>query len=243
MNKNILSLSKEELNDICKKYLSSSNKKCNCPLFIDGKCAKEYLDKLNKEIDIDFDINLLTEKFKARFNLELTLSKDEIKELSRIAMLFNKSELSLARLLYMSISKKTVDLKKLYILCEKEVAYLPKEKNEDEEEKAYTSEFGKKINLMNKISPVKYLSILSNHHKLADSDIAIINDLSLKYGLTKGVINVIIEYTLSRLDGDFPRAYCEKIASFLSRHNVNNAMQAINVLNEYFDKIQKHKEI
>lgn len=229
-------LSDDELKMICDKYLNTSIKKCKCPLFIDGICAKEYLNKINIDIDVDFDISIFLNIFKNRFGIDLNLSEDEIKELSRLAMLFNKSEEALTRLLYMSINDSLIDFNKLYSLCENEVAYINSNEEAAVKQRTTNTEYGKKINFMDRTSPVTYLSILSGHQKLSPSDIKLINSLSYKYNLSKGVINVIIEYTLTRLDDNLPRAYCEKLGSFLSRKNVKTSMEAINALHKYFKK-------
>ena len=83
---------------------------------------------------------------------------------------------------------------------------------------------------MNQTAPYEYFKFITNFSNPSPADVSIINDLSREYGLSNGVINVIIEYTLHACNQDLPRSYCEKLASKLQRLKVKDAMEAINAL-------------
>ena len=59
-------------------------------------------------------------------------------------------------------------------------------------------------------------------------------------GLSVPVINVILDYTLDRLNNVLDRNYIEKIAASLLRNKCDNALDALNYL---YGKNKKKKEI
>ena len=97
------------------------------------------------------------------------------------------------------------------------------------------TDLANKINLMEKVSPAKYLSYLQNCTVPASSDLKIINDISKKFKLPNAVINALIDYVLATNDNILSRALTEKIAASLAREGVTTAIDAMN----YLKKIRK----
>ena len=97
------------------------------------------------------------------------------------------------------------------------------------------TDLANKINLMEKVSPAKYLSYLQNSTVPASSDLKIINDISKKFQLPNAVINALIDYVLATNDNILARALTEKIAASLAREGVTTAIDAMN----YLKKIRK----
>ena len=97
------------------------------------------------------------------------------------------------------------------------------------------TDLANKINLMEKVSPAKYLSYLQNSTVPASSDLKIINDISKKFQLPNAVINALIDYVLATNDNILSRALTEKIAASLAREGVVTAIDAMN----YLKKIRK----
>lgn len=96
-----------------------------------------------------------------------------------------------------------------------------------------------KINLLDSCPPKRYLSLLQNGTKPASSDLKIVEYLSGTLHLTSGVINVIIDYVLTKNNNVLSRALCEKIGGSLLREDITTALDAMN----YLAKITKLKSM
>lgn len=90
--------------------------------------------------------------------------------------------------------------------------------------------FGAFINQMSTTSAFEYLKIKQNYINPSASDVKIINELSSKYGFNSGVINALVQYTLSMCDDKLPANYIYKLADTLARKNVNTTLAAWNAL-------------
>ena len=91
-------------------------------------------------------------------------------------------------------------------------------------------DLAQKVNLMEETAPAKYLSILQNGAKVAPSDLALLHDISLNYGLENSVINALVDYVLSMNDNVLSRPYVEKVAASLARQGVSSAYEAMEYL-------------
>ena len=92
------------------------------------------------------------------------------------------------------------------------------------------TEIARKINLMETVSPKRFLSILQNGTKPAISDLRLVDDISKNFNLPNCVINALIDYTLSMNDNVLSRPYCEKVAASLAREGVKTTIDAMNFL-------------
>ena len=66
----------------------------------------------------------------------------------------------------------------------------------------------------------------------APSDLWLIYDLSMKYKLSNGVINVILDYVLNVKNNVLSRSMSEKIAASLARASILTALDAMNFIND-----------
>lgn len=89
-----------------------------------------------------------------------------------------------------------------------------------------------KINLMEQVSPKKFLALLQNGTQPASADLKLIDDLSKNFNLNNSVINALIDFTLTNCDNALPRAYAEKIAGSLAREGIQTTIDAMNYLNK-----------
>ena len=87
-----------------------------------------------------------------------------------------------------------------------------------------------KINLMESVTPSKYLSYLQNGSKPASSDLKIVNSLSSDFNLPNAVINAIIDVVLERNDNVLSKPYCEKLAASVARKGLTTTLDTMNYL-------------
>ena len=149
--------------------------------------------------------------------------------------------------------KEISELSVLYGLDEKEAASLV-DKNIDTAEKFYAEGFRKDIRLyhrfgveqsgvqkdssgnrlaqlMEKLSPAEYLSYRLNANP-APFMLDLIERLSRELGLSKGLINTAIDYSLQKTDGKFVESYIEKVCYTLKAQNIQSSYQAMVFLND-----------
>ena len=68
-------------------------------------------------------------------------------------------------------------------------------------------------------------------YKLEPYDLLLIKKIQDSTNLTNPVINVVLDYTLEKLDNKLIPAYAEKVAASLSRENIKDAYEAMLYLN------------
>jgi replication initiation and membrane attachment protein len=78
-----------------------------------------------------------------------------------------------------------------------------------------------------KISPLELLSHYQDGAKIPDSDIELVGSLSHHYGLSHGVINVLLEYVLLKYDYKLPKQLVAKIAGHWKRLKIQTVHQAL----------------
>lgn len=162
----------------------------------------------------------------------------ELKEIERIATLYgaNEEETALTIIGFyneMNDLGNRVDFESVNnILREKAGYYMLGKKASAGSSSHVTSDsdLAQKINIMDKYSPKKYLSILQNGTKPASSDLLILDSLSKNFGLANPVINVVVDYVLAKNNNRLIRAYAEKVAASLARERIDNALDAMTYL-------------
>lgn len=83
------------------------------------------------------------------------------------------------------------------------------------------SKSSKKLELFNKISPATLVYHLTDKQPLLPSDFELIEALRDRNDLSIGVINVIIDATITKTGGKLSRAYAEKLARSIVFNNAN----------------------
>ena len=183
---------------------------------------------------------------------EKAFSKEEMKEIERVAMLNGVSEETTANIivsLYNPDGAKgnRFDFKKYSSMMQKITDDKYRFKQNFEENKGLRNKVGgatdlaKKVNDMETIPPRYYLSILQGCTKPAAADLRIINDLSKNYGLPNPVINAIVDYVLQRCDNVLNRIYAEKVAASMVREDIRTVVDAMNYLKKV-DKKSRNKK-
>ena len=85
--------------------------------------------------------------------------------------------------------------------------------------------------MFNEISPLEFLKIRNNNIAPSSYDLLLVKKIQDSTNLTDPVINVVLDYTLEKLDNKLIPAYAEKVASSLSRENIKDAYEAMLYLN------------
>ena len=101
------------------------------------------------------------------------------------------------------------------------------------------TDLARKINLMEKLSPRDFLTVLQNGVVPANVDLKLLNDLSGVFKLPNCVINALVDYVLTINDNVLARPLTEKIAASLVRQGVRTTIDAMNYLKK--NKIKKKK--
>ena len=99
-----------------------------------------------------------------------------------------------------------------------------------------------KVNMMESVTPVEYLTILQGGIQPATADLNVIDNLSKKFKLPNPVINVIIEYSLMKNNNILSKNYTEKIAASLVRSGITTALDAMNYLRQTSKKKKEVEE-
>ena len=102
-----------------------------------------------------------------------------------------------------------------------------------------STELAGKINIMETYSPKKFLALLQNGSQPAISDLKIVDDLSKNFHLPNPVINVLVDYVLSKNNNILSRPLCEKIGASLAREGVTTTIDAMNYLTRVMKKTTK----
>lgn len=191
--------------------------------------GRENLEEIN-----NFDIKKFTNILKTKYHiLNDNFDNETYFEIQRLALLFDFNEEVMAMFVSKHYSENSkVDMDEVYFDIKNSlITPLRDVKTNEDGYKVYDEEnmFAKKVNLLNSTSPIEYFKLRSSSTP-SPADVNIINKLSKDYSLNNGVINVIIDYTLENCNDEFPRQYCEKIASSLQRKKATNALEAINAL-------------
>lgn len=177
--------------------------------------------------------------------------KKDMKEIERLATLYGLDENAAANgvaQIYdpMAGKGKHVDYSRLATIYQEETNYnylASRRQGNKPNIVSGNSDLANKINIMEKVSPKDYLSILQNGSKPAGSDLRLINDISANFHLPNSVINVVIEYTLTMNSNILSRGYSEKVAASLAREGVDNAVDAMNFLNKVSKKKKPKEEV
>lgn len=180
-----------------------------------------------------------------------SFTKKDMKEIDRLATLYGLDETAAANgvaQIYDPLAGKGkhIDFARLASIYQDETNYnyLAARRNGNKVNTVSgNSDLANKINIMEKVSPKDYLSILQNGSKPAGSDLRLINDISANFHLPNSVINVVIEYTLAMNSNILSRGYSEKVAASLAREGVDNAVDAMNFLNKVSRKKKPVEEV
>lgn len=95
-----------------------------------------------------------------------------------------------------------------------------------EQVKGDQSDEERHFRLLAEISPVELLTAFQKGKQVPRADLELVEDLIQQYGLSHGVVNVLLEYVLYSQDFKLPRPLVEKIAGHWARKNIRTVEEA-----------------
>ena len=211
------------------------------PVFKKALSAGSNRGRRAAKIDYEFNYDRFFETLETSYQIRKTaLSKQELKEVERLAALYGVDEISAANVVstlydYNKEKGYRIDFTELSNRFRNETAYsflsnISQKRKTGKNKLTSDSDLATKINLMESLSPKEYLSILQNGSTPASSDLRLIDDISKNFALTPGVINALIDFVLATKDNTFPKSYAEKVAASLAREGITSVLDAMNYL-------------
>ncbi len=201
------------------------------------------LGRQRSKIDTEFSYEKFFNTLKQISQInEKAFTKTELKEIERLSSLYGVSEEVAAERVANSYDPNKakgsrVDFKVLNEDLKNEVSFgvVSRAKRTRKKNIAIGEEgLAAKVKLFETKSPKEVLSILQNGTKPAQADLNIIYSLAEDYKLTNGVINVVIDFVLQMNNNVLSKYSVEKIASSISRENIETAVDAMEYLNKYY---------
>lgn len=163
-----------------------------------------------------------------------SFSAEEMVKIARLATLYSYNEEAMADFAYEAFSfarpqGSRLNLSLLEKACQENLrfAYLHQasaKKSEVHDDSA----LARTIRKMDSFTPVQFLSYLQKGNKPAQSDLELLQRLTVEMGLSSGVCNALIFYVVTRKEGQLPSKYVEKIAAALVREGIETALDAMN---------------
>lgn len=203
-----------------------------------------------RKLDITFDKTTFMNKVKELLpNIKDSFVSDErFDEIARLSTLFGVDEVSSAEIIVNDIDLDSgeVDLAKFSKDLKWQVGHIPssvRKKNRTYINYFSNNPLGEKVKLMEETPPSQFLRILQNDRPPVQADLNLIDDLSKNLHLAPSVINVLIDYCLTKNKNVLSRSYVEKIAASLVRENIKNAVETMNYLYDYDKKSRKKKNV
>ena len=229
----------QEGEDISSSFLDVFRPDFNDPAF-EKAIAKDNAigrrsGKINSEFNYDLFFSQLSEISQIKPD---AFTKKDMKEIERLATLNGIGEEE-AALVVNDIydpnagKGKHIDYAQLTKIFQEHSDYsylLNRKLNKNPNMVSGSSELASKINIMETRSPKQFLMLLQNGSQPAMSDLKIVDELSKNFHLPNPVINVLVDYVLSKNNNILSRALCEKIGASLAREGVTTAIDAMNYL-------------
>ena len=200
-------------------------------------------ERLEGDIVLPFDFEAFYVGLKDYQIPKKVLTSNVLRSIASFAVLYKINAIDMRQVVAKSIdiidNEKKVNLEKLehfskvyYDLNVKNTKKVTtKVVKEEDAEKIVSlpngSLISKKLELMNDVSPREYLKLLNNNIEPSSSELMLIKKLQDSTNLKDPVINVVIDYTLAKLDNRLVPGYAEKIASTLQRARINDAYKAM----------------
>ena len=190
--------------------------------------------KIASDINIDIVFNLVEENSQIKKESLLEYSND----IKQLATLFNLNEDNIASVIidsYNETMKPHLNMKVAFNKA-KDKAYYPRLNNKEETKINYTNSeinsdtiIANKIKLMEETGPAVFLEYLQNNTKVAPADLYVINSL-INLNLPNGIINAIVDYTLTKKNNILDKFFAEKIASGILREGITTTIDAMNYM-------------
>ena len=187
-----------------------------------------FVDKQFKSVESDFDKEVFYEGLKER-HVDKAIIDDDLSEILRIGTIYGVKPEKCAELVENSISSNNVfSVENFKNLAMSLVKYGSK-KDFIRSNTSGNTESARTLREYENISPADFLGLVSGATPLK-SELELIDTLSKEYGFTSGIINFILDYTLTHCDNKLPEKFVLKVAITLKRSNIKTAYDAMATL-------------
>lgn len=178
-----------------------------------------------------------------------SFSEDELTKITRLAVLYRYTEKSMAGLVFNSYNFSSpighrLDMYKLQTEAQKGLSFSYLKVTTDPGIHGDTSA-ALALRSMDQIPSIDYLQKLQHGNKPADSDIKLIEDLTVNMGLSQGACNALLVDMILHNHGILNRTFMTKIAGEMIRQNIGNGTDALTYLHsrkELFDNFKARKK-
>jgi len=209
-----------------------------------GKLRYEASGHQPARVKTDFDFGQFVKTILESGIREDDLSKAEKSRIEKLASLYSLDGSSIAGIVakhfvFANPLGKRADFRRIEDECRDSLRFPYLHKASTVSKSAITSDtnIAKKIKLMDGTSPSDWLTLLQNGHRPADSDLKILQSLSLDLGLPNPVVNALVDFVLQKNDNILSKAYIEKIGAALAREGVKTSLDAMDYLKKVSEKL------
>lgn len=265
----IQSVGEKEARRLAKKYqinltipkeytnISASFKDVFNPDFNDPSFTKAFSNDIvgrkTRKLKIDFNYDLFYSLVEENSQIKKTsIPEKDIKEIVRLSALYGASEKNMAFAYIDSYEPNElphVDLKKLNEATKESLSFpkfnnaVKKQLTQSVSEINGDTYLSKKVKIMNSTGPAAYLKLLYNNVNPTETELDIIDSISVAYELPFGVMNAVIEYTLIKCNNSLNRKYASSLAATMKKENILTAVDALNYLNNINSRYKGKKHI
>ena len=209
-------------------------------------------NKLKLNIDSSFDMNFLIETMPKHIDRKI-FTKDVQELIIYLAYLYDIDAPKMQNIIKTCINEKgTIDREELRKVCRNHYQFdhsgvLPtiiERTQPDYLKKSLgdNSAIAKMIYTFETTSPYDFLKSKHNGSEPVKRDIILVEQLLIDYGLTPGVVNVLIDYVLRTNDNKLNRSLVETIAGQWKRLKIETVEDAMETAKKNHHKINKTKE-
>lgn len=217
----------------------------------DEKMPKNLKDTKAIKVDTNFSFEDFFNHLKTALMInENAFSKDECDEIERIATLYGLDVITMCDIVAQSYDEhktwgKRVNFNALLKRAVNQAKFSQIARKNDTNKTmiriAGKTALADEIRLMEELSPKLFLQQKQDGAPPVTADLNLLNYLNDYMGLNRGTINAIINYCLNACNNRLTRSYVEKIAASVKRAKINTALDAINYLENSFDKPHQNK--
>ena len=194
-------------------------------------------------------LNYLCKNFQLSAN---SLSEEEVNNIHRVATLHGLNEAGIGQLCgeclnLLNKRGNKIDILKLRKLAQIyvknfDVTKIGKKLNTKKMQINSGSDAIKKVKYYESMSPYMFLREKQDGIDPVMSDRKIIDKLAFDMGLSDGMINALLDYTLTKCDGSLNEVFVMKVASTLIRKKVNDTLGVVeNLYTKQFDSVNNIK--
>jgi replication initiation and membrane attachment protein len=205
-----------------------------------------------KDIAISFNTDRFLTILKDKYLIsESSLDEKEISHIERLATFYHFDEELLASQVSIAFEPskgkgEKVDLSKLSFNLKTLVEYpnVSKKHRQSKSSQLKGDSLNTQlINLMETLSPPRFLSAQMNNHEIPRSDAILLENLAIKTGLTNGAINALVFWVLVNNNQQLASNYVEKIAGSIKRLELESAADVLDYLEESKKEAKKNTKV